>query len=121
MKRLLTALVISFSLCAQSSTPISYPNAYLNTFEAMEAQSVPTSPTVITTRNLIFGGGWIACSTGQSIAMTDGNGVNIMLAGATLSANQAYSLNLFAGVYVSGGFSISAGGSGCKYSAWWRR
>lgn len=114
---LLFVAVLSFG---QSATPIAYPNRDFSVYLTQEAQSVPTTPTVITTRNLIFGGGWISCTSARAITLTDGNSVSPFPA-VSLSVNTFYSLSGLAGAYLSGGFSISADGSGCKYSAWWRQ
>lgn len=120
MKPFAVCLALCASLFAQSSTPTSYPTSLFGSYLTMEAQTVATSPAVITTRSLIFLGGWISCTGAQTITLTDGNAVNILPAVA-VAANQIVSLNVMAGAYVSGGFSISASGTGCKYSAWWRQ
>lgn len=122
MKRILVAfLAIASTLAAQSATPISYPAASMSSLIGMEAQAIPTSPTVVTTRNLVFGGGWISCgSSARTVTLTDGNSVNILPA-VSIAANQIQSLSVIAGAYVSGGFSISASGSGCSYHAWWKQ
>jgi hypothetical protein len=119
--RILTlAALFAATMYGQSATPISYPNNSFISYIMMEAQAIPATPTVITTRKLIFGGGWISCSTAQTVTMTDGNAKNIMPAVA-LAANTTYGLAVIAGTYVSGGFSISASGAGCLYQAYWRQ
>lgn len=120
MKLLLAFAALSLSLVAQSSTPIHYPEDLFNNKLTMEAQAVPTTPTVITTRSLIFGGGWISCTGTQTITLTDGNSI-AMIPTAPWAGPQVQSLNMFAGSYISGGFSISASATGCKYHAWWKQ
>jgi hypothetical protein len=122
---LLFAIAIAFaifapSLHAQSSTPTSYPTGTMNRWLTMENQAVPTSPTVVTTSNLILGGGWVECTSARTITITDGNSQNIFPA-VSVSANSIVSLNTWAGAYVSGGFSISASGSSCTYHVFWRQ
>jgi hypothetical protein len=120
MRKLLISLLLTVSLFGQSATPIvSQPDTYSYANVVMEAQAVPTSPTVITTRNLRWGGGWISCTGSQAITMTDGNGINLIPA-VPWSGPQVISLNLFAGSYISGGFSISASATGCAYHAFWK-
>jgi hypothetical protein len=117
---LIALLACALPVAAQSATPIEFPS-YKTTQKVQEAQSVPTTPTVITTSSLIFTGGWISCTTTRAITLTDGNAVDLLPA-VSVAANQIVSLtSVIGGAYVSGGFSISASGSGCKYSAWWRQ
>lgn len=123
MKRILLALAASVSLLAQSPSPIQYPvvgSSAFNTPMMQENQAVPTTPTVITTRSLILGGGWIECSTSRTITITDGNGVTVFPA-IPITAPAIVSLTVWAGSFFSGGFSISASGSGCTYQMFWRQ
>jgi hypothetical protein len=118
---LIAALAFCAMLFGQSATPITYPAQSFSTYAAMEAQSVPASPAVITIKPLIFGGGWVACNASpRTILLTDGNGT-LILPTVAVTANQTVSLSILAGAYVSGGFSISASGTGCTYHVWWRQ
>jgi len=119
--KLVAAYLVAMSVFAQSSTPITYPNVNANYYATQEAQAVPTSATAITTANVIFGGGWVACgATARTITITDGNAVAVMTA-VPIAANQIVSLAILSGAYISKGFLISASGAGCTYSAWWRQ
>jgi hypothetical protein len=70
---------------------------------------------------VIWGGGWIACTGAQTITITDGNGIVMgPPGGISVSAGVAYSLNLFQGAIITGGFSVKSSGSGCNYHIWWR-
>jgi hypothetical protein len=121
MKILIALLALSVLLCGQSSTPIAYPGQSFARYATLEAQAVPASPAVVTTSNLIFGGGWIACNaSARTILFTDGNGT-LILPTVAVTANQTVSLSILAGAYVSGGFSWSASGSGCTGHLWWKQ
>lgn len=116
---ILTFLSAVALYAAASATPINYPNGNYKTFNVMEAQSVPTSPTVVIATSAIFGGGWISCTGTQTITLSDANSAS-WLPVVPWAGPQATSLNLFAGAYVSGSLSITASATGCKYSMWWR-
>ncbi|MCU1326656.1 MAG: hypothetical protein JWN34_2026 [Bryobacterales bacterium] len=121
MKALFLALAFCAVALAQSATPRTCPPGQFQNCYVMEAQSVPTTPTVITTSTLTLTGGWISCTSARTITLTDGNAIDVMPAVA-VAANQVVSLtSVIGGAYISGGFSISASGSGCKWSAWWRQ
>lgn len=118
---LLALLALCTALCfAQSSTPIAYPFQSFGSYYAMEAQAVPTMTTVLTTKNLIFGGGWIECSGTQTITITDGNG-KTPIPTVPWSGPQVIGLGIFSGSYISGGLSIAASATGCQYHMWWRQ
>lgn len=87
----------------------------------MEAQALPVGPTTVTSQSGVFIGGFVSCAgTARTFTIADGNSVAIATA-IPVTANQVVSMALLKDWYFSGGFTITASGTGCTYSVWFRQ